>query len=65
MVDADGSNDISFTEFFFFLTMLQIPHGVLRKAFKKGKNPYTWTMEEMCEELPKIMLKSSAGSKRQ
>jgi len=45
--------------------MLQIPHGVLRKAFKKGKNPNTWTVEEMCEELPKIMLKSSAGSKRQ
>ena len=44
IVDADGTGDISFAEFFFFLTMLQIPSGIIRKAFKKGKKSGSWTV---------------------
>lgn len=50
--DVDGSGEIDFSEFFFFLTMLQIPSGVLRKAFRKGSKPGFLTVEELCEQLP-------------
>jgi len=33
--DADGDNSISFTEFFFFITLKQMPHVVINQEFEK------------------------------
>mmetsp|Transcript_3401 Transcript_3401/g.5740 ORF Transcript_3401/g.5740 Transcript_3401/m.5740 type:complete len:157 (-) Transcript_3401:808-1278(-) len=33
--DADGNGSISFTEFFFFVTVLQMPENIIRKEFEK------------------------------
>lgn len=41
IVDADGNGQISFTEFFFFLTLLQLPPDVLRETFSKYDDAMT------------------------
>jgi hypothetical protein len=35
IIDFDGDGSISFPEFVFFLTIFQIPPGILRKSFRK------------------------------
>lgn len=40
-VDADGDGTISFTEYFFFLVLLQVSDRDLRKTFKKHCNKET------------------------
>ena len=38
IADADGSGEISFPEFFFFVTILQLPEGLLLREFKNLEN---------------------------
>jgi hypothetical protein len=45
LVDADNSGTVSYAEFFFFITLLQMPSKPLRKEFKKHKNA-TMTKEQ-------------------
>lgn len=62
-VDANKDGEISFTEFFFFMLLLQIPHVKLRKSFKKypeGK----MTKEEFSVEIRQLRKQSSAGRKQ-
>ena len=35
LADADGDGTISFTEFFFFITILQLPDILIQKDFEK------------------------------
>ena len=61
-MNKDGR--ISFTEFFFFMLLLQIPPGKLRKRFKtfpEGK----MTKEEFSVQIRELRKNSSAGKKQQ
>ena len=60
----NNDGQISFTEFFFFMLLLQIPSAKLRKRFKKypeGK----MTKEEFSVEIRELRKTSSAGKKQQ
>jgi Ca2+-binding EF-hand superfamily protein len=36
--DSDGDGEISFTEFFFFVTVLQVPESTVHRQFDKNKD---------------------------
>jgi len=38
IIDADGSGEIEFTEFFFFILLLQVPVNTMRKQFLQHPN---------------------------
>ena len=60
MADADDSGSISFSEFLFFINLLQMPAKPLRKEFKLKNN--VMTADQLEETINKIFLKSTAGS---
>lgn len=63
LCDADGDGVISFTEYFFFLTLLQIPPRKLRRVFKKfdgGK----LTKPEASATLRELRKSTQAGQKQ-
>ena len=63
-VDADGDGTISFTEFFFFLVLLQIEARRLRRVFKKFKDG-KMTKPEASEALRTLRKTTQAGQKQQ
>lgn len=63
-VDVNKDGQISFTEFFFFMLMLQIPPAKLRKKFKKHKDG-KMTKEEFSIAIRELRITSSAGKKQQ
>jgi Ca2+-binding EF-hand superfamily protein len=60
MADADASGNISFSEFLFFITLLQMPAKPLRKEFKSRNN--VMTSEQLEETINKLFMKTSSGS---
>ena len=62
-IDADGDGTISFTEFFFFLTLLQVSPQRLRRAMKKY--PEGKVTKEQCSELLREIRKSTQAGARQ
>ena len=60
MADSDGSGSISFSEFLFFINLLQMPAKPLRKEFKLKNN--VMTADQLEETINKIFLKSTAGA---
>ena len=62
-IDADGDGTISFTEFFFFLVMLQISPQKLRRAFKKY--PEAKLTREQCSEMLHTLRKNTQAGSRQ
>lgn len=63
IVDCDDNKLISFTEFFFFLTLLQINPRVLKKAFRNYENK-RMTKEETSRELTTLRKQTYAGKKQ-
>ena len=61
-VDVNKDGEISFTEFFFFLLLLQIPASKLRKSFKK--NGGAMPKEVFSQEIRNLRKLSSAGKKQ-
>jgi len=62
IVDADNDGSISFTEFFFFLLLLQTPHGLMRKLFRKYPNKQM-SQEDFSKEMTALRKKSTTGIK--
>ena len=63
--DCDQSGTVDFSEFYFFMSIMQIPQGTLRKEFKKANKKGVWTKDDLKKRLPDLMLKSASGSKIQ
>ena len=60
MADANDSNTVSYPEFLFFITLLQMPAKPLRKEFKSRNN--VMTSEQLEETINKLFTKTSSGS---
>ena len=63
IIDFDGDGSISFPEFVFFLTIFQIPPGVLRKTFRKYEGG-KMDKKQFSEELTHLRHKTLQGSKQ-
>lgn len=63
-VDADRDGTISFTEFFFFLVLLQIPPSRLRRVTKKYPDGKL-TKAQVSEVLRELRKSTQAGQKQQ
>ena len=65
-VDADGDGTISFTEYFFFLVLLQSTTRDLRKVFKKyeDKKTHQVTREQCSMVLRKLRKSTQAGARQ-
>ena len=63
IIDADGDGSISFTEFFFFLVLLQLELPRLRRAMKKFPNGKL--SKEQCSQLLREIRKNTQAGKRQ
>ena len=66
-VDADGDGTISFTEYFFFLVLLQSSDRDLLKSFKKHEDPdsKTVTKENASLLLRALRKNTQAGARQQ
>ena len=65
-VDADGDGTISFTEYFFFLVLLQSNTRDLRKVFKKYEDKETHQVtREQCTLVLRDLRKSTQAGARQ
>jgi Ca2+-binding EF-hand superfamily protein len=62
IIDFDGDGSISFPEFVFFLTVFQIPPGILRKTFRKYEDG-KMNKQQFSEELSELRHKTLQGSK--
>jgi len=63
--DNDRSGTIDYSEFFFFMSLMQISEKTVRRAFKDANKQGIWTKEDIKERLPELLLKSAGGSKQQ
>ena len=63
LVDANKDGQISFTEFFFFMLLLQIPPAKLRKRFKKFPGE-KMTKEEFSVQIREMRKNSAIGKKQ-
>lgn len=63
IIDFDGDGSISFPEFVFFLTIFQIPPGILRKTFRKYEGG-KMNKQQFSEELTHLRHKTLQGSKQ-
>ena len=63
IIDFDGDGSISFPEFVFFLTIFQLPPGILRKTFRKYEGA-KMDKKQFSEELTNLRHKTLQGSKQ-
>ena len=63
MIDADDSGLIEFTEFFFFILLLQVPMSTVRKQFKKHTDG-KMNAEEFSKMLRKLRHRTATGQKQ-
>ena len=64
-VDVNGDNLISFTEFFFFLVLLQVPPNKLRRILKKNFKDGKMTRGEASKTMREIRKSTTAGDRSQ
>jgi Ca2+-binding EF-hand superfamily protein len=60
IIDADGSGEIEFTEFFFFILLLQVPINTMRKQFNLHAD-HTMSQEEFAKTLYHLKTKTNTG----
>ena len=67
IVDADGDGTISFTEYFFFLVLLQCHSNKIRKVFRKhaDKETKTMTKENATPFMRELRMSTQAGGRQQ
>lgn len=62
IIDADNSGELSFTEFFFFILLMQIPVNTMRKEFSKYPDSLM-NHEQFSKTLRKLRKKTTTGNR--
>jgi Ca2+-binding EF-hand superfamily protein len=64
LADVNGDGVIDFTEFFFFITIMQIPENIVREVFEKnGDNKETLCKDDFTKVLTILRKRTIMGSK--